>query len=563
MTKLLRVPLATVGLLLAVAGSASAQYAYISTFSGISVISTATNTVTATVKVGSHNYGVAVNPAGTRVYLANWDYSNVAVIDTATNAVAAVVSVGKNPTGVAVNPAGTYVYVTNQGDSSGAPASTVGSVSVINTATNTVTATVNVGGPRGGIAVDPTGTYVYVTNNNSVSVINVATSAIAATVSVGNEPIGVAVNPAGTYVYVANSGSNTVSVINAATNTLTAGLRVGSEPAGVAVSPAGTRVYVTNQGDNSVSVIDAATNTVTATVSVGSGPYGVAVNAAGTYVYVANRGGTSVSVIDAATNTVTATVNVGDSPANIGNFIGGPPVAASINAGGIVNSASFAANAPVSPGSLVSVYGIFPVNTAQANVVPLPSTLSGLSMQFSGIQAPLSYVSATQANAQVPWELAGQTQATVTATVGGQTSTAQSVKLARFAPGIFTMNGQGQGAIVNALTGQLIGPSSPATAGSTYISIYCTGLGPVSNQPLTGAAASASMLSQTLLQPTVDIGGVPAGILFSGLAPTFVGLYQINVQVPAAAPVGGTVGLVVSIGGAASNTVAIAIQPGL
>jgi uncharacterized protein (TIGR03437 family) len=208
------------------------------------------------------------------------------------------------------------------------------------------------------------------------------------------------------------------------------------------------------------------------------------------------------------------------------------------------------------------VYGVFPVSTAQANVVPLPPVLSGLSMQFGGVQAPLSYVSPTQANAQVPWELAGQTQATVTATVGGQTSTAQSVRLSSFAPGIFTMNSQGQGAIVNALTGQLIGPSIPAIAGSTYISIYCTGLGPVTNQPLTGVAASASLLSQTIFQPTVDIGGVPASILFSGLAPTFVGLYQINVQVPAAAPVGEAVGLAVSIGGAASNSVAIAIQPG-
>jgi uncharacterized protein (TIGR03437 family) len=557
--------LAKVVLVLVFAGSAGAQYAYIATSSGISVINTATNTVTATVKVGSHNYGVVVNPAGTRVYVASQGGSSVPVIDAATNLVIAAVSVGENPTGVAVNPAGTYVYVANQGDINGfVPDSTIGSVSAINTATNTVSATVNVGGPRGGIAVNPTGTYVYVTNNNSVSVINTATNAIAATVSVGNEPIGVAVNPAGTYVYVANSGSNTVSVIDAATNTLIAGLRVGAGPTGVAINPAGTRVYVTNQGDNSVSVIDAATNTVIATVSVGLGPYGVAVNPAGTYVYVANNGGSgSVSVIDAATNAVTATVNVeGGLGPNIGNFVGGPAVAASINAGGIVNSASFAANAPVAPGSLVSVYGVFPVSTAQADVVPLPSTLSGLSMQFSGLQAPLSYVSPTQANVQVPWELAGQTQATVTATVRGQTTTAQSVKLASFAPGVFTVNSQGQGAIVNALTGQLIGPSSPARAGSTYISIYCTGLGPVTNQPLTGVAASASLLSQTIFQPTVDIGGVPASILFSGLAPTFVGLYQINVQVPAGAPFGDAVPLIVSIGGATANTVTTAVQPG-
>jgi uncharacterized protein (TIGR03437 family) len=58
------------------------------------------------------------------------------------------------------------------------------------------------------------------------------------------------------------------------------------------------------------------------------------------------------------------------------------------------------------------------------------------------------------------------------------------------------------------------------------------------------------------------IGEVRASVLFSGLAPTFVGLYQINVQVPAAAPFGNAVPLVVSIGGAIAQTVTIAVQPG-
>jgi len=234
----------------------------------------------------------------------------------------------------------------------------------------------------------------------------------------------------------------------------------------------------------------------------------------------------------------------------------------SINAGGIVNSATFAAGAPVAPGSLVSVYGTFPVNAAQANVTPWSAALSGLSIRFGGIQAPLSYVSATQVNIQVPWEMAGQTQASVTATVASETTTAQTVSLANFAPGVFVMNAQGQGAVVDALSGHLIDPSSPATAGATYISIYCTGLGPVTNQPATGAAPSASVFSETIMPPTVTVGGVPASILFSGLAPTFVGLYQINVQVPAAVPFGNTVPLVVSIGGATAKTVTIAVQPG-
>src|ERR1035438_3795977 len=104
---------AIAGLALAFAGCASAQFAYItnSGSNNVSVINTATNTVTATVNVGSGPFGVAVNPAGTFVYVTNETSNNVSVINTATNTVTATVNVGLGPYGVAVNPAGTFVYV--------------------------------------------------------------------------------------------------------------------------------------------------------------------------------------------------------------------------------------------------------------------------------------------------------------------------------------------------------------------------------------------------------------------------------------------------------------------
>ncbi|MGA3020064.1 MAG: beta-propeller fold lactonase family protein [Bryobacteraceae bacterium] len=547
--------------LLAFVGSANAQFAYISTSGGVSVINTVTNTITATVNVGSGASGAAVNPTGTYVYVAN-DSSfddTISVLKTATNTVTATVTVGADPIGVAVNPAGTFVYVTNYvGDT----------VSVINAATNSVTATVGVGKEPLGIAVNPAGTYVYVANefDNTVSVINTATNTVTATVDLGggaSAPNGVAVNPMGDYLYVTNASSGNLSVINTATNTVTATVNVGNSPRGVAVNPTGTYIYVANY-ENTVSVISAATNAVTATVNVPStnGLVGIAVNPTGTSVYVPLFGGNGVSIIDTSTNTITGTVKIGGTVNGfVGNFIGGPAVAASINPGGIVNGASSAANAAVAPGSLASIYGAFPVTTAQAGGAPLPTNLAGLSVQFGGIQAPLSYASGTQVNVQVPWELAGQTQASVTASVGSQTSAAQQVNIATVAPGVFVMNSQGQGAVVDALSGQLISPINPARAGITYISIYCTGLGPVTNQPSTGAAPSPGVLSETIT-PTVTIGDVPATVLFSGLAPTYVGLYQINAQVPATAPSGDTVPLLVSIGGATANTVTIAVQPG-
>src|SRR5659263_88142 len=130
--------------------------------------------------------------------------------------------------------------------------------------------------------------YAYVTNygSNTVSVIDMATNTVTATINAGGYPDGVAVNPAGTKVYV--TYSNGTSVIDTATNTVTATVNVGTWPYGVAVNPTGTKVYVTYYFDNTISVIDTASNTVTATVNVGIKPSGVAVNPTGTKVYVAN-----------------------------------------------------------------------------------------------------------------------------------------------------------------------------------------------------------------------------------------------------------------------------------
>ncbi|AKB58388.1 glutaminyl-peptide cyclotransferase [Methanosarcina barkeri] len=295
--------------------SNTAGYAYI-TNSGsttVSAIDITTNKVTATINVGRYPYGVAVNPAGTKVYVSKDKSGAISVIDTAKNKVTATVKVGKNPWGVAINPEGTRVYVANEGSKT---------VSVINTETNKVTATVKVGNYPCGVAVNTAGTKVYVTNtlDNTVSVIDTATNKVTATIKVGNLPTGVAVNPAGTKVYVANEYD--VSVIDTAKNKVTARVKVGKYPWGVAVNPAGTKVYVTNYGDGTFSVINAATNKVTATVKVGNYPLGVAFSPDGTKAYVAKETSGAVSVVNTATNMVITTVKVGKEPAAFGKFTG-------------------------------------------------------------------------------------------------------------------------------------------------------------------------------------------------------------------------------------------------
>lgn len=307
----------------------------------------------------------------------------VKVIDTSTNAiVGSPIVVGVNPLGVAVAPDGRKVYVTNSGSHS---------VSVIDAAKNTVTATVDVGDYPFGVAVKPDGSKVYVANSvgNSVSVIDTATNKVV-TVSVGSKPQGVAVKPDGTRVYVANSGSKGVSVIDTVSNSVVGTVPTDSGPYGVAVNPAGTRVYVTNSASSTVSVFDAASNAFITSILVGTTPQGIAINPAGTLAYVTNNGSRTVSVIDldashAATyNTVIATRD----------SVGLPYGVAFHPAGNAAYVTSYDDRPLVGGGSVTTL------EATSGSAVGLPVPLDGRSYalgQFIGPAAPLCTLTASPA----------------------------------------------------------------------------------------------------------------------------------------------------------------------
>jgi YVTN family beta-propeller protein len=286
----------------------------------VSVIDTATDTVSATITVGHGPEGAAVTPDGAHTYVTNNTDGTVSVIANATGTVSSTITVGTAPVGAAITPDGSTAYVVNQNSNN---------VSVIDTALGSVSATVTVGGSPQEVAITPDGTRAYVTNNFSgtVSVINTASNAVLATITVGTGTNGVAFTSDGAKAYVANSGSNSVSVINTGTSavssTITTG--IGNSPFGVAISPDGTKAYVSNNGDGTVSVIDIGTNTVKSgagyPITVGNKPVGVAFTPDGGKAYVANVQDGTVSVIDAATDAVTATVTVGSSPHALAQFI--------------------------------------------------------------------------------------------------------------------------------------------------------------------------------------------------------------------------------------------------
>ena len=114
------------------------------------------------------------------------------------------------------------------------------------------------------------------------------------------------------------------------------------------------------------------------------------------------------------------------------------------------------------------------------------------------------------------------------------------------------------GAILHGADFQLVTSSNPAAKGETVV-IYATGLGPVSPTPATGMGASASPLSVTASPPSVTVGGLSANVAFSGLAPGFVGLYQVNVAIPSAVA-SGSVDVVIQVGEQASKPVKLAVQ---
>ena len=231
-----------------------------------------------------------------------------------------------------------------------------------------------------------------------------------------------------------------------------------------------------------------------------------------------------------------------------------------VNAGGVVNGADFQGDAGLAPGSIVSIFGVaLASTTAGAAALPLPAELGGSRVELDGVPMPLFFSSVGQVNAQIPFELAPNATVFGTVRVDGIRSQPFQVPLSAFNPALFSLSedGLGPGAILHA-NGALVSADNAAQAGETVL-LFGTGLGTVTNPPDTGQAASANPLSKTMTTPTVTIGGREAPVEFSGLAPNFVGLYQVNVVIPSGLPPGEHP-VQLTIGGVSGNAVTISVR---
>lgn len=300
----------------------------------ISVIDTSTQTVVDTIVVGVAPAGIVATPDGASLYVANSGSGTVSVIETAAKSVVATIPVGVAPGAIAISPDGSRVYVANTGSDS---------VSVVDTASNTTVATVSMGpdtfvaiypvGPGGmpfsHLAVAADGSRVYVTNtypynqplSSSLKVIDTATNTVSGTVQLSQRNSGsVELSPDGTTGYVAG-WFGYFQTFSLATNTQTqafslSGGNSGISLAGIAVPQNSPFVYVAASEHNKVYVVDPVAQTW-APINVGAYPTDVSITPDAAFAYVTNRADSTVSVIDISNNSVIATVAVGPHPSEV------------------------------------------------------------------------------------------------------------------------------------------------------------------------------------------------------------------------------------------------------
>jgi uncharacterized protein (TIGR03437 family) len=223
------------------------------------------------------------------------------------------------------------------------------------------------------------------------------------------------------------------------------------------------------------------------------------------------------------------------------NITGTPVTQPSFSVSSVANAASLTADGFVAPGELVTIYGVAlgPQTGVEAGSGNAPTSLGGTTVTFDNVPAPILYSSYYQLNVIAPYSLqpGGTTQVKIQTSTG--TTSSVGLDVLSSAAGLFTAqsNGAGQALALNQ-NGSVNSASNPAAAGS-YIALYATGLGAVTPAVPVGAQTPTSgALSNVNNMVTAFVGGVSAPVTFAGLAPGYIGLYQVNIQIPSSIPSG-------------------------
>ena len=352
---------------------------------------------------------------------------------------------------------------------------------------------------------------------------------------------------------------NTIAV----TFTVTASQTLSALPAaanfsfiiGTANPPAQT-VQVTSSGTNTAFTVAATTKDgatwLSATPTSGTTPASLSIQAAPSGLAAGSYTGTvTVSSANSLTPlSIPVTLTVTAIPA---------PVIGSIG-----NAASYAVGA-VSPGENIVIFGTnigpSPLVKGQLNAAgAVDNTAGDTQVFFDNVAAPMLYASAGQTSVMVPYGVAGRTNTTISIAYKGVKSTGVTFNVVASAPGIYTLNqsGTGPGAILNQDLLSVPTPATPAPKGSA-VAVYMTGEG-LTTGNVDGVIATAAKIP--VAHVTATVGGIDAQVLYAGAAPGIVnGVMQVNVLIPANAPSGSAVPIVITVGGIPTQTgVTLAIQ---
>lgn len=462
-----------------------------------------------------------------------------------------------NPSGAAVADSPVVIPVTFQvveGILSASPLSLTFSQTLGGTPPSSQTIKVTGTGPQA-LAVN-----VAATTNSGVNWLSV-------TPSTGNTPVTLTVSvdgsklSPGTYI-----GTITISAPNAAGSpqTIQVTLTVAAQPT-ISLAPASL------QFSSQVGGAAPAAQSIAVAASSGSLPFTAAATVtgnSGNWLSVSPASGTSPANLTVTVNpaglapgTYTGTITVtsagaANSPQSTAVTLTVAEPATPVPTS-VMNAASQIPGA-VAPGEIISIYGtnLGPA-TGAGGVISnnsLETTISGVQVTFGNIAAPLLYVSATQINAIVPFELAGQLQTHMEVSNNGAVSAALDLAVAAAAPALFTLteNGSGQGAIINA-TGGVNGASNPAPQGSIIV-LYATGGGETSPAGVTGNITPSDGTGlKTVPGVSVTVAGLTCKVWYAGSAPGFVeGALQINAQLPPHVP-SGAQPVVLTVDGASSQ----------
>jgi large repetitive protein len=303
------------------------------------------------------------------------------------------------------------------------------------------------------------------------------------------------------------------------------------------------------------------TGNVVASFSNGDPPLNLAGDSLGNYSATWQPGGVNANMV------VTLNATAANLQPATAELYGGiapnqtpPPTLAP---GGTLNNLNPVVGAPLSPGTIAQVYG-----TGLASAVtstgpaPLPTLFSNTFALVGATQAPLYSLSSGQINIQIPYEVTANQQVPIVLSVNNALTLPLMLNMVASAPGVLSAD-DGQtppsvqdGAHIvaqHSSNGTLVSSTSPAAPGE-YLVMYLVGMGPTNPAVKSGAETPTAPLSYVTEQPTVTVGSQTSTVLFAGLTPGFVGLYQIDFQVPTGASSGDLVVTVTQNGVAANST---------